>query len=260
MKTLYFRRANHTRTVVGVGAIVVVVLVLFGIRTFAPGFFFAASAPLLKSGTSVTASVGNTVNGFADASHLATENEALAEQLLTLKNQNQVLTARSQDLTKLLGGTEENIQGITAGVLARPPESPYDTLVVGAGTADGVKVGAEVFAQGGVPVGTIAAASAHSSQVRLFSSSGTKTSGWVGESRLPVSLVGAGAGAYTASLPKGAGVAVGDLAYLPGPGAIPMGTVVRLDTDPSSPLEILRIQPNVNLFSVTWVQISKTTP
>ncbi len=127
-------------------------------------------------------------------------------RLRTLQNENEVLTARAQDLTKLLGGQSGSTQGSTipAGVLARPPESPYDSLVVAAGSADGIATGAEVFSSGGIPIGTVASVTAHSATIQLLSTPGVTTNGWVGENRIPLTLSGMGAGAFTAILPKAA--------------------------------------------------------
>ena len=76
---------------------------------------------------------------------------------------------------------------------------------------------------------------------------------------MPLSLAGVGAGAFTATLPKAAAISVGDSAYVSGPGAVPLGTIVRIDTDPSSPTVVLYIQPLVNIFSVTWVEIARSS-
>lgn len=256
MKTLYSRRHNNNRLIIGISSAVLGLIVLVGIRLAAPNAFFALVSPLMQVGTAATASVGDSIVGVTDSSQLAAQNRSLEEEVLTLKNQNAALTARTQDLTKLLGGSSEGeVQGIPAGVLARPPESTYDTLLVAAGSTDGVKIGDEVFAQGGIPIGTIAHADTHSSQVMLFSSAGHTISGWIGTDHIAVSLTGAGAGAFTASLSKDATIQEGAFVYIPGPGAIPMGTVVHVDTDPSSPSATIHIQPNVNIFSVTWVDI-----
>ncbi len=260
MRTQYLRRHNDTRRVFILGACAVVAVLVLGVRFFTPNFFFALMAPLLHSSSSVTASVGDAVSGLTDSSQLAAQNRALEDQVLALRNQNQALTTRTQDLTKLLGGTREGSGSITAGVLARPPESPYDTLVVAAGSKNAVVAGSEVFAQGGIPIGTVEHVGADTSQVSLFSLPGRTTSGWVGENRIALTLTGAGAGAFTATLSKDSSVSVGDLVYLPGPGAIPMGTVARVDTDPSSPTEVIHVQPSVNLFSITWVVIGNTAP
>ncbi len=66
-----------------------------------------------------------------------------------------------------------------------------------------------------------------------------------------------GAGSFSSTIPQTSSVAVGDTVYVPGPGALPIGTVIKIDTDASSPTEVLHVQPLVNLFSITWVEIAR---
>jgi hypothetical protein len=91
--------------------------------------------------------------------------------------------------------------------------------------------------------------------VLLYSSPKATVDGWIGEKRLPVTLTGESAGSFSASLSHESGVAVGDVLYLPGPGALPAGTVARISSDPSSTNDVVYIVPYVNIFSLTWVAI-----
>jgi cell shape-determining protein MreC len=240
-----------------VSTVIVLGILFILLRVFLPGALVTIATPFWKGGSSLEASVGNTFSGFGNASKLASENTSLQSQVSELENENAVLTARAQDLTKLLGGQAQTAGGsILAGVLARPPESPYDTIIVAAGAKDGVVANATAFATGGIPIGTVQSTTAHSATIALLSTPNLTTNGWVGENRIPLTLNGTGAGTFTATLPKAAPVAVGDNVYVPGPGAVPIGSIARIDTDPSSPTVVLYIQPLVNIFSLTWVEIS----
>ena len=254
-----FDGSNSGGRIVSYAIVFVVVLFILLFRIFLPSTFFSVSAPLWSLGSRMEMSIGNLFSGFSGAQNVAAQNVVLSAQIQTLQNQNAVLTARAQDLTKLLGGQADAESNILAGVLARPPESPYDTLVVDQGSQDGVVVTAPVFATGGIPVGTIESVTGDTSIVQLLSTPNVTTSGWVGDNRIPVTLIGKGAGAFTATLPKTSPVSVGDSAYVPGPGAVPLGTIVRIDTDPSSPTVVIHIQPLVNIFSLTWVEIGRSS-
>ena len=263
-KLRYGGTASAGGPMLAFGVVMGVAVLFLLLKVFVPSVIVAMAEPFWKEGNSLEASVGSVSSEFGNSSKLAEENSQLAQQVATLQNENSVLTARSQDLTKLLGGTtqEGNTSGSTgtnilAGVLARPPLSPYDTLVVGEGSKDAVVVGAQVFATGGIPIGTVQSTSAHTATIALLSMSGRTTNAWIGENRIPLTLVGMGAGAFTATLPKAAAVTVGDSVYVPGPGAVPVGTISQVETDPSSPSVTLSIQPFVNIFSVTWVEIAR---
>jgi cell shape-determining protein MreC len=264
MKKPYSLRHNTRRNSTGApfwayGVVALVVVLLIALRVFLPGTFVVVSLPFWKVGTSLSANIGTTFAGFESKEKLDQQNAALAMQVATLKNENQVLTARSQDLTKLLGGQTSIGNEMLAGVLAGPPESPYDSLIVSAGSSDGVTNDALVYSAGGIPIGTVSQVNANTSRVSLFSTPGRGTSGWVGENRIPVTLTGMGAGAFTATVSASTTVAVGDIVYVPGPGALPIGTVIRVDRDPSSPTPVIQVQPLVNLFSITWVEVSRSS-
>jgi cell shape-determining protein MreC len=257
------RNTNPFRAASWPLGVTVAIVVLFTIvRLIFPGTFVSLVSPLWRGGASLDAGVGSVFSGFTSKEKLATQNAALSAQIAMLMNQNAVLTARAQDLTKLLGSAQPGVTStpgdqILAGVLASPPVSAYDTLVLGAGSSEGVVKGAMVTGTDGIPLGTIQSVTAHNSIVSLLSTSGLSTSGWVGESRTPLVLMGAGAGTFTASVPKDLAPTTGEIVYVPGPGAIPIGTVKSVDADPSSPSVALQITPRVNIFSLTWVTIAR---
>jgi cell shape-determining protein MreC len=242
------------------GAILLVVLILL-LRVVLPGVFVTLTSPFWNLGTALSSGTNDFFAGFTSNRKIVAENTTLSTQVATLTNEDQVLTARTEDLTKLLGGqsstTAITAGDILAGVLARPPESPYDTLTLSAGSSDGIIMNAIVYSSGGIPIGTISQSQANSSQVSLFSTPGRSVSGWVGVNRIPVTLTGMGGGAFSATVTASTTVSVGDTVYLPGPGALPIGTVVRVETDPSSPTPIIDVQPLVDLFSITWVEVAR---
>jgi cell shape-determining protein MreC len=186
----------------------------------------------------------------ADRDRLTSENGTLAAQ-------NASLASQVADLTALLGTRTEPAKGILARVLARPPVAPYDVIIVDQGTTAGVSVGAIAQGPGGTPIGTVGEADESQSRIALFSTSGLTHDGWVGASHIPVTVTGAGAGAFRAEVPKQAGVVAGDTVFLAAAGALPIGTVVQIETDPSSPSVDLDVRPYVNPFSLTWVTVSR---
>ncbi|OGG77914.1 hypothetical protein A3A36_02475 [Candidatus Kaiserbacteria bacterium RIFCSPLOWO2_01_FULL_52_12b] len=243
----------------GAAALAFAVLVLF-VRLLAPNLFWYVATPVFRSADALATQGHSLLSRFGDATLLAAQNEQLAHQNVVLANENQTLSQKVESLLALLNpsATARNMKGILAGVIARPPESPYDTLVVAAGAEDGVVRGQEAFGPGGVPLGVVGAVLAHFSRVTLFSAPGRTTNGWIGRENLPLTIVGAGGGAFHASVARSAGIAVGDTVFVPGPGKLPIGVVSRIDSDPSSPVVILRIMPTLNLFSVTWVELRDT--
>ncbi|HYD93615.1 MAG TPA: rod shape-determining protein MreC [Candidatus Paceibacterota bacterium] len=246
MKTQFSRRTSvltPRRGLVLIG-VVVVLLLLFGLRTLFPSALTAIVSPLWSAGTSATALLSLGDESGPDA--------ALVTELELLRNENEALRTRLRDV-----GADRAVPqdiGLLAGVLARPPLSPYDTLILDRGADHGITEGALIYAQG-VPIGTVAQVVGQSSRALLFSAPERITEGWVGESRLPVTLIGAGSGVFEADVPREHPVVEGDLVYVPGPGALPIGRVERIESHASSPRALLRIRPLVNPLALTWVRI-----
>lgn len=254
-----YRRRNVLLSSGGVllgGVLFVLAFIVFALQFLAPGFLPRLASPLWQAGQGATNAASAFTALFGNGPALTAERDRLALENLALHEENRTLEARLADLARLAGTVPAPEKRILAGVLARPPVSPYDTLVVATGARAGVRVGAIAFGPGGVPVGTVATVSDSSSRIDLFSGGGRETSGWVGDTRIPVTLTGKGAGAFEATLPRGSGVAVNAVVYVPGPGALPIGTVVRIDSDPSSPRDTIHIAPYTNPFSLTWVEIA----
>ena len=229
------------------GALLLVAVV---VRVAAPDTFSALLSPLYQVGTA--ASEALTFSESVDT--LRAERNALLSENRTLQNENAALRAR---LATTDGVSSDST--IAAGVLARPPLSPYDVLLIAAGRVQGVTEGALVYAEG-VPIGVIAEVAQHSARVVLYTSAGYETEGWVGEERLPLLVRGKGAGAFESDVARDAAVHEGDSVYLPGPGALPIGTVAKVESHSSSPRASIFIRPLVNPFSLSWVSVHIDTP
>jgi cell shape-determining protein MreC len=252
-KTFLVRRnalLSSTNISWGTIALIAAIFFLLG-RFFAPNIFWYAFTPAFRISDALAQKSHSFFSSFRDAAALASANEQLVRGNALLTLQNESLRQKIESIT----GLADETWGITAGVIARPPESPYDTLVLAAGSEEGVAPGQEAFGEGNIPLGVVSSVHSHFSRVTLFSAPGTSLLGWVGHERLPLVLKGTGAGSLSASVPRSAGVIVGDIVSVPGPGALAIGTVTRIDSDPSSPSVTLRILPSLNLFSITWVMV-----
>lgn len=235
------------------------VLFILLVRFLAPNTFWYAFSPVLRGADALAAEGHAIFSGFGDATKLTLKNDQLARENAALSNESQALLQKTADLEALLGSSaNRSAQGIIAGVVARPPASPYDTLELSEGRNAGITLGQEAFGIGGVPLGVVTSVLNDFSRVSLFSSPRMTVHGWVGRGNIPLSIHGAGAGTLEASAARSAGIAVGDVVSAPGPGALPIATVVRVDSDPSSPSVTLQIQSAINPFSVTWVELRNT--
>jgi cell shape-determining protein MreC len=255
------RRTSSRRISAAAAALVALALAIALARLAAPSSFLAATAPLMRGGDAAAAALSGLTSGFASAQKLASENAALTSENTTLAEENAALSAKLADLAALANlVAPEPAPGIAAGVVARPPESAYDTLVVGAGSASGVAAGDAAYAAGGVPLGAVSAVSSGYARVTLLSASGVRTLAWLGPARLPITLVGQGGGAFSAEAPRSASTTPGEEVYVAGPGSLPVGAVARAGGDPSAPFLTLYIRADVNPAQVPMVLIRPGAP
>ena len=112
-------------------------------------------------------------------------------------------------------GRDAAVQTVLAGVVMRPPAVPYDTLIIDAGTAQGVDAGDFVSAGGTALIGTVLQTYATTARVELFSAPGETYQAML-NGNTPVTIAGQGAGSLIAQVPAGTVVAVGDTVVFPG--------------------------------------------
>ncbi len=237
----------------GIVALACAIVILL-IRLAFPNFFWHVFTPIFRSADALSTKTHSFLSSFNNAAALTSKNEQLTNENATLAIENQTLSKKLEDISAL-SKSQTPPTGILAGVVARPPESPYDTLVLSSGSQNGVALGQEAFGIGGVPVGVVSSVLHDFSRIMLFSAPNTDTSGWIGKNNLPITIFGSGGGTMKASVSRSANISAGDTVFVPGPGMLPIGSVVRVDSDPSSPSVTLRIQFATNPFSISWVTL-----
>src|SRR5581483_2968979 len=129
---------------------------------------------------------------------LISENEALKAELDQDNEKLLDYEALKSEHAKLLEDYGRDTVGkkILATVLVRPPETPYDTLILDVGSAEGIASGDLVYSTGGIVLGTVSDVSSHTSNVMLFSRTNVVTPTIFERSNLSVSMRGIGGGSF----------------------------------------------------------------
>ena len=193
----------------------------------------------------------------------------LSEQALL-----QSLQTENDYRRSLLGKTPVNSDMILAGVIERPPRTPFDSLVLDIGSDQEILEGDMVFSDGQYAIGTISSVSDHTSTVTLFSSSGQKidalinspvegskdnsTSTKVTDSLNPVTVEGRGGGNFYIKLPKNIKVKAGDPVVWPSTETIILGSVEIVDSGEGDAYSQVYFKSPINMNSLRYVQIKKT--
>ncbi len=197
---------------------------------------------------------------FGDNAVLRQQNEQLQAQLVRTQDaliDRDALYAENLELKSVLGRPHLGYDFIRAGVIAQPPQLPYDTLMVDAGEQDGVAIGDDVWiGDGGVIIGSVTAVYATTARVALFSSAGVTHEGFL-QGSTPVTVNGDGAGSLSARVPSDVNVAVGDQVFFPGVMNGISEVVASIDAPDSSSFKTLYLHAPLNIFSIRSVNIQK---
>jgi len=142
-------------------------------------------------------------------------------------------------------------------ILARPPRTPYDSLLIDIGEDEGLLVGDVVYGDREYVLGTIVEVQRGTSIVKLYSAPDQKIDVLVGDSTIPVVAEGRGSGNFYIKLPKNVTVTEGDQIIAPGIVGKVLGTAERIDSDPGEAYAHIYFRAPVNLYTLHYVQVKK---
>ena len=168
---------------------------------------------------------------------------------------NQVLKKENEDLKMLLGKRPENIKSVIAAVLVRPPKTPYDVLVIDAGSVDGVMVGDVVLADGTVYIGEVTEVLPHSAKVEMYSSPDKKSSVMIGADGVEAEAIGQGGGNFEVRLPREVEVANGDIIVMPSVTSNIFGSVSQIEVRDKDSFQKILFKNPLNISDLLWVEV-----
>lgn len=215
------------------------------------------SVPIWYVRDGITNSIGRALWYFSFQSSLISQNEKLNSELQALKLKQidyDFLLKENQDLKSAMGRVE-NINRIVSRIISKPPESPYDTLILDAGSIQGIKKGSKVFLSNNILIGVIVDVTAKTSLVELFSKGDTKHSFVLERTGATYEVVGEGGENMLVLVPKEADVLWGDSFVYPGLNSAIVGNVNYIDTNSQSSFKGVYLKIPGNVFSNKWVYV-----
>lgn len=180
----------------------------------------------------------------------ALQNEV--NSLEALRSSNEVLERENSQLKTELG-RNSFYKGVLARVVTFPNKSLYDTLIIDAGTMQGITVGQGVYAFGGVGLGTVSSVAENQATVLLFSSPGRETAATVSQDTITVTLIGRGGGEYEIRMPRDINFTEGDVITEQSTQSAPLATIQKIVGDPRDPFQRILAKAPLNLQNVSWV-------
>jgi len=242
---------------------VFILLILFYFRT---GIFNGLSSAshavfcsVLIFSNNVGEKLSNAVYFFSSKKALLLENENLKSQLdqmsAKVANYNSILDENSQ-MKEILGRANEKAMTL-AGILSKPNQSVYDTLIIDAGINQNIFVGQRVFAFGNVSIGRIAEVYANSSKVILFSNPGEKTDVIIPSKNIFMQAIGRGGGNFEMILPRDFVLEKGNEVVLPGITPYVLGIVQSILSDPRDSFQKALLVSPVNIQELKFVEVEQ---
>ena len=243
---------------------VIVLFVLFYFRTNVFSNLSLLShvifRPVLVLGRNFGEKFSNLSLFIASKNFLQLENTDLKSQLneerIRILNYNSIL-AENINLKEILGRKNEKVLMTLASILTKPNQSLYDTLIIDAGSKEGVQTGDMVFVLGNVPIGRVVNVYLNSSKVILFSNNGEKTQALISDKDIFMEVVGRGGGNFEIIVPAEITLTKGDQIILPGIVPYVLAIIETVISDPRDPfVKALLVSP-VNIQELKFVQVEK---
>lgn len=256
------RRDYRARTFFVLGILFVVLgitVLIVGTQKTKDSFSFL-TGKLFSTRASVGDALSTTASVVGESKKsLITERDGLKEQVANLEAQLTTLTVlkdENEKLQEMVGRKGDVGEQILGRIIVKPNQSLYDTLIIDAGTASGIRVGARVFARGAVAIGTIIEATANTATVSLFTTGGQKTQAVLVGKDIFLDLIGRGGGTFEATLPRDIKVEKGTEIVLPEGSSV---VAISEDSivDPRDPFQKILFRSPVNLFELRFVGVQK---
>lgn len=203
------KRRGYMNIVYGVVAVLIVIELIFhpfkGILSF-------VTRPLEGVRQGLFLGMEGVGAFFTSKPRLQEDNRLLKEEIQSLQRELQRSSLYQQEnnsLRELLGVKEESPNNIVAQVIAHPPATVYDTLLVRFGEQqNNIFVGMPVF-YGSMYIGTVESIEADNALIRLATSDTLTQEVYVNEET--ILLTGKGGGTFEVTVPKGFEIAKGQI-------------------------------------------------
>ncbi len=242
-----------------VAGIFVVLLVVPVTRVFLVRSVGSVGTGVARGTHGVSEWVANIGETLRFKGSLVKENESLQNEITAMQARlsERDMLARENEQLKAAYGRSGGVNFVLAAVLAKPPKSPYDTLLIDGGEQIGFTPGQTVYANGATPIGTIESVLADSAVVRLFSSAGEKTEVRLDPSSVDITLIGRGGGSYMANVPHELSVAEGSVALSKGITPSIIGKFEKVTSDSRDSFQTLVFSSPINMSELSFVQVRK---
>lgn len=246
------------------GNIVAMVLVVVA------GFFiiFFVIAPVIRDAARGPAWLRNaTETTFHDQVSMLSPKSKLIAEINNLKSklsetdaqaiELQILRDENIALRQELSYEKNPANVILAGVLAKPSESLYNSIIIDQGSNDGIFEGQLVTTQGTIGLGRISSVTPNTATVTLFSGPQFDGELIIQGQNITVPAHGKGGGNFEIHIPREIEVNDGDILVFPEHSNLAVGIVKSIQFDARDPFQTVLARTPVNVQQLRFVEVVK---
>lgn len=232
-------------------------LLCFVVFSFLGETLIKVASPFWQAENSTSRGVAGVFSFFTSKDSLIEENSTLSERVAFLENRVMNLERERGEesaILELYGRTPESGE-IAASILVGPPQTPYDMLIIDAGSEDAVSVDSKVYLLSGALAGSVSEVFSDSARVKLFSTSGEANNAVLERGDVPVVLDGIGGGNFKITLPRDVVVERGDRILSSDIEASLIGVVEDVRLTQTDSFKTVIARSPVNIFSLRLVLV-----
>lgn len=248
------KRAARKRVTITIVVILVVIIILS--TSPARSILFYVASPIWKFENSVLNS--NLFQYFKFKQSLIDDKTALEQKLFLAGNliaQNNTLQAENDNLKDLLGRKDTKQKTVLSTILVKPPQTPYDSLIIDIGADYMLKVGDKVMANNNVYIGDVSEVLPNSSKVNLYSTPGRKLSVVFGGDSVTAEAVGVGGGNFNIMIPREIEVKEGDVITIPSITTNVFGIVEKVNFKDTDSFQTVIFKSPINISELSFVEV-----
>lgn len=251
------RRISQTKQRVQIALVALVcILVLFSMPSVFRSVASVVVAPVnsvkhwfLESGESFPQYLRNRKEILDELSFVRSELAATGGERHTIWT----LTQENEELRSLLG--YEGEERVLAGVIGRPGNLPYDSLMIDQGLRDGVKEGAPVYIGEGTVIGIVKSAAPQTALVELITTPGFEATVFIMGPNIYTNAVGVGGGQLRVGVPQGIVLSEGNMVVLPSITSGIYGEISVIQSEPTRPEQYGFVSPHTPLSGIRFVSV-----
>jgi rod shape-determining protein MreC len=196
---------------------------------------------------------------FKNKQSLEEELNYLKEKNIELENKVILLESvqkENEELKALLSRPDKKSY-ILGSIVSRPPQSPYDMIVIDAGSDNGVKQGMKAVAYGSILIGHVAEVFPGASKIKLVSYSGEETNLIIENAKISAIGLGLGGGNIEVKIPSSVKIYSGDKINTDGTANYLLGTADKIEADTLNPFQKIIFRMPVNLNELQKIGLEK---